>query len=980
MRTPTLQQATDSVSPVNRIRRQANSQIATLYTARWIRGFECLKHSRLIPSARRTRALLVSTDALVVMRPSEARVVDEFLTAASEGTHALVLEGEAGIGKTTLWFEVVASARERGYRVLTAQAAVAESVLSYAALADLLRGLAEEWLDLPDVQKLALDRVLLRADTDSDAVDWRVLAAAFLALLERLTEQTPLLIALDDLQWLDASSIHVLAFAARRFPSKVSLVATVREERSTADPVAWLKLSRPDAIRRTTIQPMSLSGLHELISRRLDRRIPRPTMVRIHEISGGKPFFALELGRASDADSTLDDASLPHSVVDLVRSRIEGLRPQVRHILLAAACAGTATIQLVAEANGSDEKHALALVEDAESRGILAIDGNRLRFTHPILGRGVYNDATPAQRRAMHRRLAELVDEPELQARHLALGATSADDRTLQSLDAAAEMARTRGAPVAAAELLDLAIGLGGDTPERRIRSAQSHFGAGDPARAGQLLEEVVDRLSPGTVRGETLYLLALVRLYGDSYPDAARLLEQALVDADGSLRLRVQLLVALSYALMNCGESDRANETAELAVAEATRSQQPSLLSQAVGMQATLRFLRGNGLDEVSMRRALDLEDDSVPVLLAFRPDVQSTLLLAWTGALDEAASRLRAIRQHCIERGEEGELIFVAFHTVLIEVWRGNVGEAALVAEDIFERATQMGGDFPLFIALTTRAMVAAYAGRESQVRTDVADALEASLRCGSQRLAEWAVTTLGFLEVSLGNYQAALATLGPLRARIAGAPEQTEIIAAAFVPDAVEAMVALGLLDGAEELVAAMESNGRRVDRAWTLAVGARCRGMLCAARGDVDGALAAVQCAMNHHARIAMPFEAARTRLLLGEIQRRLRVKDASGENLREAMRTFEALNAPLWAERARASLARADVLRPQTDDGLSPSERRVAELVATGMTNRAIANALFISPKTVEANLARIYRKLNIPSRAALARYVSETPP
>ncbi len=202
-------------------------------------------------------------------------------------------------------------------------------------------------------------------------------------------------------------------------------------------------------------------------------------------------------------------------------------------------------------------------------------------------------------------------------------------------------------------------------------------------------------------------------------------------------------------------------------------------------------------------------------------------------------------------------------------------------------------------------------------------------------------------------------------------------TEIVVAAFVPDAAEAMIALDRLADAEPLVDALERNGNRLDRPWMLAVGARCRALLLAARGDVDAAYLAVEAAMGHHDRLPMPFERTRTQLLLGQLQRRQRRKDAAAATLRDAVRRFEEMGTPLWAERARAELARANVAHSGTD-ALTPSELRVAELAAGGMSNRDIAKALFISPKTVEANLARIYRKLDIHSRAHLSRHIAPT--
>jgi DNA-binding NarL/FixJ family response regulator len=197
----------------------------------------------------------------------------------------------------------------------------------------------------------------------------------------------------------------------------------------------------------------------------------------------------------------------------------------------------------------------------------------------------------------------------------------------------------------------------------------------------------------------------------------------------------------------------------------------------------------------------------------------------------------------------------------------------------------------------------------------------------------------------------------------------PDATEVIGATFIPDAVEAMVALGELADAERLAGLLQRNGSRLDRPWASAVGARCAAMVLAAHGDVEAAAAAAEAAMREHDRLPMPFERARTQLLIGQLHRRRRHKDAAAITLMEAQ---AALGTPLWAERARAELGRAKVA-PGHTGGLTPSERRVAELAASGMTNREVATALFISPKTVEANLARIYRKLGIRSRAELGR-------
>jgi ATP/maltotriose-dependent transcriptional regulator MalT len=906
-------------------------------------------------------------------RSTEERSVTDFLRAASSEPSALVIEGEPGIGKSTVWLGAIDKAREAGFVVLSTYPAAAESVLAYSALADLLGGSDPAVVArLPAPQRLAVDQVLLRGTSDGSGTDQRAVAAGFVSIIEDLAGDAPVLLAIDDLQWVDQSSAHVVAFAARRLLGPVGVLATARTQPDGDDPAFWLQLRHPNAVRRIHIGPMGLGGLRAVIDARLGRSFPRPVMTRIHDASGGNPFYALELARTLNDDAmTATGLTLPGSLAALVSARLGNLDADVQELLLAAACLGAPTVALVAAATNRDPTDALALLEAAEDQGVVGIDGARLHFTHPLLATGVYAAASPARRRRMHRLLAGVVSDPELQARHLALAATSGDEKTLTALDAAAKLARRRGAPAAAAELVDLAVSLGGDTPRRRIRSARNHLDAGHPDRARALLQETIEALPPGTLRAEALNMLALVALYHDSFLEAEQILERALDDVGDHLPLRAQTLLTLSFSLLNHGHLVAALRAAEDAVTHAERLGYPPLLSQALGMAVHLRFRLGEGLDESSLHRALQLEDPDIYMPAVLRPSLQNALLLSWSGELDQAYEKFVSIRRRCVEHGEENELILVAFNLCQIEIWRGHLPEATLIAEDSVEAALLQGGDLALGVALTTRATVAAYAGREDDARVDAAAALTACQRCGARVVGQLPVIALAFLEVSLGNYSAALHTLEPLLAALDTAPRATEISAAgAAVPDAVEAMIALGRRAEAETLIERLEANGRRLDRPWMLAVGARCRAMLLAAGGDVDAAAATAQAAMREHERLPMPFERARTQLLVGQLLRRQRQKSAASTQLREALNTFENLGTPLWAERARTQLARINV---GTDNGagLTPTEQRVAELAASGMTNRDTAAALFISPKTVEANLARIYHKLNIHSRTEL---------
>jgi ATP/maltotriose-dependent transcriptional regulator MalT len=312
------------------------------------------------------------------------------------------------------------------------------------------------------------------------------------------------------------------------------------------------------------------------------------------------------------------------------------------------------------------------------------------------------------------------------------------------------------------------------------------------------------------------------------------------------------------------------------------------------------------------------------------------------------------------------------------MTEIWRGDFVEAAASAEESVERAEQIGAGHLRTIALTVRSKVAAYAGRTEDARADARAAMEIAISCGSPHFAGGSIMVLGFIEVSMGRYSEAVATLQPLLDAFDSLPG-SEITSVWFVPDAVEALVSVGRVDEAVPLIEKLENDGRRLDRGWLLATGARCRSLWLASQGEVDEAMRVVNVAMSEHDRLPMPFERARTQLLLGALQRRQRLKQAAAQTFAEALHEFERLGAPLWAQRARDELDRTKV-GPSRSSILTPTEQRIAELATDGLTNRDVAAALFISLKTVEANLTQIYRKLGIRSRAQLAQKLRTTQP
>ncbi|MEX7471429.1 LuxR C-terminal-related transcriptional regulator [Mycobacterium adipatum] len=521
-----------------------------------------------------------------------------------------------------------------------------------------------------------------------------------------------------------------------------------------------------------------------------------------------------------------------------------------------------------------------------------------------------------------------------------------------------------------------MAIGLGGDTPERHIRAAGHHLHAANFNEAATRLNQIIDTLPPGRSRAEALTLLAKVRTAEENLAEVMAVLMRALADSTDDPGRRAHALILLSHAQLNAAQFDESARSIDEAVTLATELDRTDLLSAALALRAMQNFASGRGFDDETMAHALALEDGASDIPLALRAPVNNALLLAWTGQLPRGHDAMMAVRRQSMDRGEEHELAILDFHCFLMALWRGDLADAGLLAEDALERANALGDPQPVCIGLTTRAALAAYAGHEQRARDDVAEALVQLQLLGTPPMTRYPLAVLAFLEVSLGNHAAALSALEPALALIDSTPMALEIMIGLFVPDAAEAMVSVGRLDDAERLIERFLDDGRRLDRAWILACGGRCRAMLLAARGDVDAAANAAQQAMVEHQRLPMPFERARTQLLVGQLERRQRHKQAASAALNAALQTFEQLGTPLWAERTRTELGRANV-GPHRDATLTPSEQRVAELAASGMTNRDVAAALFISPKTVEANLSRIYRKLGINSRAALGRRMAE---
>jgi DNA-binding CsgD family transcriptional regulator len=343
-----------------------------------------------------------------------------------------------------------------------------------------------------------------------------------------------------------------------------------------------------------------------------------------------------------------------------------------------------------------------------------------------------------------------------------------------------------------------------------------------------------------------------------------------------------------------------------------------------------------------------------------------------------DEARCLLEQLVQAAREEGDDSSLPLVLAYMADLECWAGNWQAAEGYAADSWEACEQVGHRAWQAAAFYARALVDAHLGRMDATRAGTGEGLSLAAATGDVWMCMLLHGVLGFAELSAGNLQAAEASLSSA-ADLAARVGLAEPAAWRFHANHVEVVIGLGDLDRAEGLLERLEEWGHTTGRAWTLATAARCRALLLAARGGTLDAIQALEEAIGHHQDLTMPFELGRTLLIMGQMQRRAKRKLLARQHLERALGIFQSLPAPVWADRTRSELSRIG-LRPPAPLALTATEERVAVLAASGHTNRQVAQALFLSPRTVEANLARVYRKLGVSSRAELGAAMARREP
>ena len=619
--------------------------------------------------------------AAIVGRETERRRVVEFVDTIADGPAALLLEGEPGIGKTTLWADGLTTASDRAYHVLSCRPVEAETQLGYAALGDLLGFVADAVVaELPPPQRHAIDVALLRAEPGAEGSFRRAVAVATLGVLRLLARDAPTIVAIDDTQWLDQPSEAALGFAVRRLrDERIGLLLARRPEPEAGPPLDLAAV--PGArLSRIELRSFDRATLGRIVALRLDRTLPPPVLARLHRTTAGNPFYALEVGRAmadgSDAGGRLP---VPAPLRDLVGARLAHLTAPAREAVELTAALSRPTLELldVAMPGGRGP----AAVEAALAAGVLETDGHIVRLAHPLLGSVAYARIPPTGRRDLHARLATVIDEPEERATHLALSTEHPDDNVARALEDAALRAAARGAPGAAADLLEHARRLTptastADALRRALGAAERHFDAGYVERAEVLLREVVEAAPAGLQRARALGALAWVRSQREGFHAGAEVFRAALAEPFDDVPLRIELEGGLAWCVHETESVPTALRHAHAALDLAERYADPSLLAGALSHVAFLETIAGNGVALPAIERALALGHARRWSQILGRPDWVHGLLLEWSGDLDAARKQFASLHDQAVEAGDEHALPFILFHIARDRAASGRLG----------------------------------------------------------------------------------------------------------------------------------------------------------------------------------------------------------------------------------------------------------------------------------------------------------------
>ena len=885
---------------------------------------------------------------------------------------AMVLAGSAGAGKTTLLRAASLRAAERGCTVLATAPARIDMRLAFAGLADLLEAHLDGVIGaLPRPQADALRAALLLVAPERPP-EPRLIATAFRTALLTLAGSAPVIMVIDDVQWLDPPSEAAVGFAIRRVESeRVGLLCAQRTDKPGAEMPLELGRARLTA-DLVPLGGLSAGALHRMLRTRLGRSFPQQTLRRIEAESAGNPLIALEIGRAlgrrGDGGSDLRPLPIPDTLNGLIDEHISDLPAGARaNLELLAVMPGAPTATYVA--GGVSEAGLDAAVE----AGVLEQAGSRLQFAHPLLRSAVAASIPPARLRELHARAASLTELPEDSARHQALAAAGPSSSVAASLEAVAVAAVNRGAPHNAGELFKLAAALTpqGQDADRSRRVAEAGrmlLLGGNRAAASIILEDFLATTRAGRHRGGVLARLGAM-LTDDDPLRAIALLEQALAENAADAALTVDIHSSLSEVVSRQGDAVRALEEARLAIAAAEESGRPPLIAGAIGELCQMQLLDGQPVDAALLDRALTIENElGINACMDSPPAVIAGIASFLAGQLELAEAHWRRLLAACDATGLEYWRPDMFLRLSQLAVCRGELAAAAALAGEGLECAEQQDQPHSVAALLWACGLAAGYRGDVEAARELAQRGMLAAARTSTPTFQLRNDALLGTIDLAQGNYQAAAARLAPLALRWRAGSARF-LVTIGIDVEAVEALLFAGGLDQAASLIADMATNAHNV---LGEAIIARCRGHLAAARGELEEAIDDLKQALRLHDQISdQPLTRGRILLILGGVQLRLKERAAARSSLSDALALFDRAGARLWAERARAELGRISGRAPGAAN-LTTTEVRVAELIASGRTNKEAAAELFVSVRAIESTLTKVYAKLGVRSRTELA--------
>jgi DNA-binding CsgD family transcriptional regulator len=886
----------------------------------------------------------------------------------------VTVSGPAGVGKTSMMRAMCDELAGDGRTLLVSRPTEASSLLPYATLLDLLDPIADEQLlsDLPGPQRAALEVVLLRHSSGEAPVSRLAVCAGTLGVIQQHAERAPVLLAIDDVQWVDEASAQVLAFVLRRTgPRDVTLLTAVRSSLRSA-----IGHDHGGVHHALSLHGLDLDGLDELIRSRLGRRLLLPGLVQLRRLCEGNPMVALEVVRsctAEDAELRLGTAfGATPELSQLLRRRLDQLSGPARQLLELAATAGAPPVELLQKA--ATEHDVPALLREAEREELLVLEGDGARFTHPLFSAAVLDAATPPERRAAHQRLAGATDDEVDRARHLAAALVDPDEQAAMVVERGARQAFARAAPAAAAGLYEEALRL---TPAelsvaRARRAAESILAwnaAGAPGRGVRVGEETIGDLPFGVARGRLLAALSEALELTRGAGAAKRMLERAAGEVASDDIATALVLRRLAWMLAVEGDLHAALRVVQDALAAAESGGDDDDLAAALAAVAMIRFLRGEPDADVTLERArvVASPDANSPARRDLERD--RAVMATWADHPD-AWSLVTAQQRGTAERGDAEQVQYSQYYQHLIRLRTGDWGEALAQMDAFVRDSERLGIEAQSAVGLWLRALTEACLGQVDAARRDAELGIAAARTEEMNVFALWCEAVLGFLELSLGEHEVAADRLWRLHGccEAAGFGEPGHL---RHLADVVEALMMAGRTDEARVAAGRLEEMASRTGNRWAAAAAVRCRGLVQESSGDREAAITELRAAVTMHESLGQPLELGRTLLLLGGVLRRDRKKAEARTALDRAAEIFAALPAPLWLDRTADEQARVGGGSTGRWE-LSATERRIAELVASGRTNREVAAALFLSPKTDEWNLSKVYRKLRVRSRSELA--------